>query len=269
MRRRPKEFISLRALKHLLYIPIIILKIRNWFPFLMNYIGLRDSGDTYMFRDGIKIKTNEGVDTVTIAVVFIKKQYGDVDDNFIVIDIGANIGVYSIFAASTSKKTIVYAYEPMLSSFKLLSENIKNNQLEKYIFPFPLGVAAEREKRKLFFGRGSPFHSLYSNEKKKKYLEIKCISLKDIFDENRIEQCDLLKMDCEGAEFEILYNTPSEYFKKIKKIRLEYHNQTTDKKCNIKNLIIFLRERGFKIRKFRRNPEYSGIVWLENCPPVS
>ena len=133
MKRGVKEFVSLKALRHLLYIPIIILQIQNWFSFLLNYIGFRDSTETYIFRNGPKIKTIGGIDAVTIAVVFIKKAYGDVDDNSTVIDIGANIGVYSIFAATTSKHTTIYAYEPMLSNFNVLLENIRINKLEKFI----------------------------------------------------------------------------------------------------------------------------------------
>ncbi len=263
MRRKLKDFISLGALKHLFYVPIIIFKIKNWFPFLLNYVGFKNSGGEYIFRNGAKIKTNEGVDSATIAIIFIKKDYGGVNNNSVVIDIGANIGVYSIFATSTSKNTVVYAYEPMPKSYGLLLENIKINKLENNILPFKLGVGDKKEKRKLFLSSGSPFHSLYSNEQNKKYVEIECLSLKDIFDENKIEQCDILKIDCEGAEFEILYNTPSGYFEKIKKIRLEYHNQTTKKNCNIKNLIIFLRENGFKINKFRENSKHLGNVWLK------
>lgn len=101
-------------------------------------------------------------------------------------------------------------------------------------------------------GGSSPFHSLYSNEKNGKYLEIKCISFKDIFDENKIERCDILKMDCEGAEFEIFYNTPGEYFKKIKEIRMEYHN--IDENNNIKRLTEFLEGNGFVIVELRKDP---------------
>jgi FkbM family methyltransferase len=256
MRRGLKNFISLNALKHLPYIPIIIFKLKNWLPFLLNYIGFKNPGDNiYIFRNGTKIKTKEEIDSTTIAVVFIKKDYGDVTDNSIVIDIGANIGVYSIFAASTSKNTIVYAYEPMPENYDLFLENIKTNKLEKNIIPFKLGVGSKTEKRKLFVGWSSPFHSLYSNKKKGEYLEIKCTSFKDIFDENKIEQCDVLKMDCEGAEFEILYNTPGEYLKKIKEIRMEYHNIDGNKDYNIQRLTEFLEENGFKTVKLGKNPD--------------
>lgn len=264
MRRKIKDFISLEALKHLYCIPIIIFKIKNWHTFLLNYMGFKNEANIYKFRNGINIKTNEGVDSDTITVIFIKKDYGKIRDNSIIIDIGANIGVFSVFAASTSKNTIVYAYEPMSKSYGLLLENIEINKLEKNILPFRLGIGAKKEKRKLFLADGSPFHSLYIDEIGRSYLEIECISLGDIFESNHIKECDILKIDCEGAEFEILYYTPGEYFKCIKEIRLEYHNQKTEN-YNIKSLIKFLKDKGFCLTNFRDDKKYiySGNAWFK------
>lgn len=120
MRRSLKEFISLKTLRQIPYILLIIFQFKNWFSFLLNYIGFKNASDIYIFRNGTKIKTKEGIDSATIMVVFIRKDYGDVEDNAVVIDIGANIGCYSIFAATTSKNTIVYAYEPMPETYDLL-----------------------------------------------------------------------------------------------------------------------------------------------------
>ena len=44
-----------------------------------------------------------------------------------------------------------------------------------------------------------------------------------IFDDNIIKKCNLLKLDCEGAEYEIIDKLPSTYFKMIEKIIIEYH----------------------------------------------
>ncbi|MEM2195268.1 MAG: FkbM family methyltransferase [Candidatus Methanomethylicia archaeon] len=260
MRRKLKELVSLTAVSHLLYIPTIILKIVNWYPYLLNYIGLKNEARTYRFRNGIKLKTNEGIDTATIAVIFIKKDYGKIKDNSTVIDVGANIGIFSIYAASTAKNVMIYAYEPMPTSYRLLLENINLNKLENNIFPFNLGIAASKGKRKLFLASTSPFHSLYS-ESNDKYIEIDTISLEDVFNENKIDSCDILKIDCEGAEFEILYSTPKYVLQRIKEIRLEYHNQRKAK-YNVKDLIKFLQNNNFKLTKFREDGRNSGIAWF-------
>lgn len=264
----------IKIMIYLRYLPIIIFKIKNWPVFLLNYVGFRNTDAEYIFRNGIRIKTADSISAVTIAVIFIKKDYGEIPNNSVIIDIGANIGVFSIFSAG--KNNIVYSYEPMSDNFRLLDENIKLNKLENRVFAFNLGIAAKREKRKLYLGK-SPFHSflpaasspfnvLYSDGERtneQSFLEINCISLKDIFDENKISECDILKIDCEGAEYEILYNLSDSYFKRIKEIRMEYHNHLNQYKNNGEYLKSFLTDRGFSVEKFKKGSSYQGDFWFK------
>lgn len=264
----------IKIISHLRYLPVIISKIKNWPIFLLNYAGLQNTGAEYVFRNGTRIETSDSISAATIAVVFIKKDYGDVPNNSVIIDIGANIGVFSIFSAD--KSNTVYSYEPMPGNFRVLEENIKLNKLENRIFAFNLGIAAKQEKRKLYLGKSpfhsflpterSPFNALYSDsqgEREQSFLEVNCISLRDIFDENKISECDILKMDCEGAEYEILYNLPGSYFKRIKEIRMEYHNHLDQHKNNGEYLKSFLENRGFSVEKFKKGSFYQGDVWFK------
>ena len=227
----------------------------------MRYLGFRDHPLTLLFRNKAKIKTNSKIDALTVSVVFIKEEYGQVQDKAVVVDIGANIGVYSIFAASTTKNSVVYAYEPVPDSYHHLLENIRLNQFEDRIIPFNLAVYARKEKRKLFLGAQSPFNSLYGRAQGSNTLDVNCISLQDVFDDNHIRQCHMLKLDCEGAEFDILYNTPGEYLSRIKHIRFEYHH--LQPKHNIKQLVAYLQNNHFSLTKFSPDSSFSGIVWLK------
>jgi len=273
MKRNLNFSTIIRAAGFAKYLPLIIFQIKNWPEFMLHYAGVKNGGEEYVFRNGIRIKTNDAVSAATIAVIFIKKDYGDIPDNSVIIDIGANIGVFSIFAA-VPENNKVYSYEPMPENFNLLKENIQSNNLGNKIFPFNSGVSSKKETRKLYLGdspfhsflpaKESPFNVLYGATKSpaQAFSQINCLSLKDIFDANSISVCHLLKMDCEGAEYEILYNAPDECFKKIKEIRLEYHNHESSQNNNGECLKNFLEKKGFTVKKFKKGSQYQGDLWM-------
>ena len=63
-------------------------------------------------------------------------------------------------------------------------------------------------------------------------------------------------MDCEGAEYPILFNASSDILKRIQKISMECHN--VDEKNNVDNLRSFLEKNGFSVKiKFGEKPNYS------------
>jgi len=80
----------------------------------------------------------------------------------------------------------------------------------------------------------------------KSSVNVKSITLQNIFEENNISHCNFLKLDCEGAEYEILCNLPTKYFKKIDKIVMECH--FVDKKPElIDGLKQTLAKQGFQV----------------------
>ena len=52
-----------------------------------------------------------------------------------------------------------------------------------------------------------------------KTIQVPCVTLSEIFEEHHLKRCDLLKMDCEGSEYSILYNCPPDYLERIAFIR--------------------------------------------------
>jgi FkbM family methyltransferase len=136
----------------------------------------------------------------------------------------------------------VYSYEPFEANFNLLADNIKLNKLTRYVKAYQKGVGAERGRKKLFIhSNNTGGHSMYVQSKQ--HTLINLVTLKDIFTQHNIKKCDVLKMDCEGAEYEILYETPLAYLKKIRSIALEYH---TNK--NVFRLKKFLEKQGFNVK---------------------
>ena len=83
------------------------------------------------------------------------------------------------------------------------------------------------------------------------------MKLSDIFKENDIDNCDLLKLDCEGAEYDILYNTPEEILNKIDQMAIEVH-QGKNEKENLSSLKRFLLKFNFRLFQFADKPH---MLW--------
>lgn len=229
--------------------------IRKWDGFC-NLIGLRFK---VVKNKGLKIKIRRlSTDENHIYNVIETECYNpsdyEINEDDIVIDIGGNIGTFSILAASHAKKGKVFSFEPMPDNYNLLKENIRLNRVRN-IYPACFGVL-DKKKRVEFFinSKDTGGHSIneISNEPRNKKIIIKCIALKDIFDKNNIKNCNFLKLDCEGAEYPILLNLPKEYFKKIDKIAMEYHTKNYPSPAKTKEvniLINHLKKMGFSVDK--------------------
>mgnify|MGYP003132476638 CR=1 FL=1 len=140
-----------------------------------------------------------------------KAQDGD-----IMIDVGGHCGVVSIFYAKFFPNLKIYAYEPMPNNFETFNQNLKANNVSN-VEVFNLAVTSNGRDVTLCqpisnTGGANVTDFLRSNETKyMKLAKAKSTTLDDIFKENKIEKCKLLKMDCECSEHEILHNFSFDY----------------------------------------------------------
>ncbi len=220
----------------------------NWPVYYLDLLHLlKNKTLVYRARRGIKfkIRTNKEDFKIVNAILTAKvyhKLLKYIKDNSIVVDIGAHIGIFSVFAAKLASNVKVFCYEPSEDNYTLLKDNIAINNLKRQVVPTKEGVCGKKGKRSLFIDNSNPaWHSMFDKLSNKK-TDIKCTTLKDILDKNKIRKCDFLKINCEGAEYEILFNTPKKYFKKIGSITIEFH-PTED----IRKLKKFLENNGFSV----------------------
>ena len=138
-----------------------------------------------------------------------------------ILVIGGRIGAFAVSAAPHVVNGKIYAFEPFAGNYEFLKKNIELNRL-KNVIPLNLAVASDNKGRTLYLAKmNSSAHSL--TKKSGNFVRVPSISLEQFFRERSIAKCDFLKMDCEGAEYDILLGADSETLRKIKQISMEYH----------------------------------------------
>ena len=162
-----------------------------------------------------------------IAEVFYKGVYRDglsvASPDPVVIDIGGNIGASAVFFLKELPTATVYAFEPEPATFDLLRKNIALNGFAARGKGINKAVAGSAGTRTLFFAPDSGTNSLVVQDDRGQ-IAVECTTLEQIFAEHHIERCDLLKIDCEGAEYEILLDTPAAVLNRVSTIILEWHS---------------------------------------------
>lgn len=140
-----------------------------------------------------------------------------------VIDIGAHKGLVSCYIAKKYPKVKVYSYEPVRENYDALLKHIELNNLSNVI-PHNMAVTNDGRDVEIFTDpyNNSGGSTLYGKGNAQK---VKSTTLLDIFSAYNIESLALLKIDCEGAEFEIL-DTP--LLGNIKRLRGEFHKGNGD-----------------------------------------
>lgn len=168
--------------------------------------------------------------------------------NRVVLDIGANSGATSIFFILNGAK-YVYALEPMPKTYSLLKENIDINRLKEVICPLNYGIG-EPSQINLNIdvsGQGANINSAIT--KSGKPVEIK--TLASVIEKYNIENC-VVKMDCEGCEYEALLSLDTNTMRHISEIILEYH-------YGYLNLKKFLEENGYNVKWTEPVKSYNNI----------
>jgi FkbM family methyltransferase len=178
----------------------------------------------------------------------------NVPSDAVIIDIGAHIGAFSLLAATKYTQSHIYAFEPSSENFALLNKNIKANNLEKRIKTFNIAVTDGKKKTITLNIHPSNLgmHSVvfdYNPGEKGQQHEVLTTSLDGIFSENKIKTCHLLKLDCEGAEYSILFAASKNTLEKINNIVMEYNDYE-----EIERLKKILADAGFKIMHYQTLP---------------
>jgi len=200
-------------------------------------------------------------------------------DDAIVFDVGANIGLFSLYASRAASRSLIFAFEPAPPVFELLRRNLSS--IGDRATLFNVGVGAERGKLNLtFYPRStgmSSFHADGAEEREvlsaimqnqleegmrgmtevmsaadeilelrfeARTFECDVFALSEVIRTHQVPRIDLLKIDVQKSEFEVLLGIDDAQWPLVRQVVIEVH----DIDGRVAQVSEFLRARGFAVQ---------------------
>jgi len=199
---------------------LLIKNVRNWRHVVFYYLSPIHKKILRMeFQNGSILLVPKDYLYEPIAETLLLNVYQLPNDllDGVIVDVGASIGDFVLFASSKAKRARIYAFEPNFDTFRYLQANVISNQISN-VYAFNI------------FANGYTFRSILING----------------YGETVI---DFLKIDCEGCEYDLLLNCPDEVLSGVRRISMEIHTVQGHTKAE---LIKLLKRAGFQIKQIAK-----------------
>jgi FkbM family methyltransferase len=196
---------------------VYVRKIDEFYPDLK--IVNHKNGLIFKFSD-VSIFVESPEEIFIINEVFVEHEYNFIaTQSCILLDIGANVGISSLFFSRLPFVEKVYSFEPVPETYQQAKKNLSlNESINKVVELNNFGLGKNNRSEVFFFNKDmkgntgvrgllSPSYAANSNTLSKVEVSIRDVSevLAQIQQDNKGKKV-VVKMDCEGAEYEIFEN---------------------------------------------------------------
>ncbi len=152
-----------------------------------------------------------------------------------IVDLGANIGLTSLFFAAMSPTARLVCVEPEPGNFKLLRQNCDQNKFHWTCLNCAIGPATMSAR--LLVDRYANRHRVTTQGlPREPAIEVQVLSMEDILKNCDVDTIDLLKVDIEGGEEELFENSSS-WIDRVRFIIAEFHPQLIDYKGTVESIV--------------------------------
>jgi FkbM family methyltransferase len=207
------------------------------------------------FPDGFRCYTHTGIETTELIYneVFVNQEYLQqgltLDGASCILDVGANMGVFALFAKAKNPHAVIHAFEPIEDNYDVLRLNVELHRLtEVYTHKVALGSQAASQRTFTYYPSmaGSTTATpaimetqrqaivdtigkdeaelLFQSEFFQSEPRVSSVrTLSSFLDEYAIRSIDFLKIDVEGDELAVLHGIAKRHIPSIRQVAIEVH----------------------------------------------
>jgi FkbM family methyltransferase len=230
----------------------LITNVSNWWKHFAVKFGLnRHDPVVFLLPNHVKLEVPLSLyhefKEIFLEDCYLKGLKEPLPERPVVVDIGANAGFFCLYVARMRPGARMICAEPIPANLAQLTRNAQiNPNVDITVLPFAVyGATGTIELLIEAEGAFTTAATVFPVEGRIP-LQVPCMTLADLFENHGMEKIDLLKLDCEGSEYEILYRCPREYLGRVEKIAMEVH-KGTGPDHTMKAMQEYLKAAGFEI----------------------
>ena len=197
---------------------------------VLSYVNVGGREITFRARSGVTITCPNVKDTrCTVVELLCYETYGPLSQltqaarpGAVVLDVGGHIGAFACAISEMNPTCRVWSYEPSPASFSWLQRNIESNNVAERLHGVNAAVGKEEGTRILYEIEGTSCENSFFARVGATERTVSQVSLASAIQQAG-GRVDLLKLDCEGAEYEIILESSSDIWSKVRSVVLEYH----------------------------------------------
>jgi FkbM family methyltransferase len=212
-----------------------------------------DEGVVLCTHDGFEIAIRQNLwDAEIVREIFFEQPYTRnlrLPPDPVVVDVGGYIGDFALYAVKYLGAEHVVAYEPTHENFAMLEHNVAINGYGDRITAVNEAVGDSDEivlnVEKL---DGDEVHVSPYWYPEAEHRTLPSVTLEELFDAHGLDSVDLLKVDCEGGEYDIFPSTPAAILDRVGNIAFEYH-EIDGYEPKLEQVLNQLSSAGFRLRE--------------------
>jgi FkbM family methyltransferase len=174
----------------------------------------------------------------------------------VVVDLGANIGAFSLFASRTAAN--VYAFEPDPSNYRQLVRNLALNDVSNVV-PIQAAISGSSGKALLHSAKSNKGSSSLVVDVSDDTVEVEVMTLRQLMDDYELAVIDLLKVDIEGSEYDLFAGLSDDDLAAVGEIVMEVHKMPGR---SSRSIVDRLRHAGFEVTRRRTLLSVTGLDYF-------
>jgi FkbM family methyltransferase len=252
----------------------------EWLTVTLAYLALRPLQFPYQLtlRSGESLVFAEPIDVVIFWLVFVRRHYPVNISDLAIVDVGANIGIFTVYAAREAPNAKIIAIEPFPDTCRRLQTQLESNHIANRVTVLNCAVDEKSGKKEMDSAEGIPSqyrriasdatatlnarHRGLTAVKKMPGVPVDAKTLADVLQMANVENVDLLKMNIHGAEYRVLMSAPRSVLQHFKRIAVQHHELPAAARLGKVELFSYLGKSGFHLVSDRDTGRGSGLAVL-------